>query len=198
VDASDLDPDPMAQLGRWLDEARAAGEPFPDELALATASPAAEPSARMVILRGRDHGLVFFTDFTSAKGQDLTANPRAAAILHWHVPVHRQVRLTGAVAKVAAAEADRYWATRPPGARHSASASHQSAVVASRQALEDAAATIAKQYPDDAAVPRPDRWGGFRITPEAVEFWEEGPDRLHDRIRYRVEGTGWVVERLSP
>src|SRR5947208_6812396 len=152
----------MEQLRRWLEEARAAGEPFPENMALATATPDGEPSARMVILRGRDEGLVFFTDFTSAKGSDLAVNPRAAAILHWLAPVHRQVRVTGSVAKVTDDEADRYWATRPPGSRRSASASQQSTVIASRQALETAVQTMVERYPDDGAVPRPDRWGGFR------------------------------------
>jgi pyridoxamine 5'-phosphate oxidase len=200
MDAADLDADPMRQVRRWLDEARAGGEPFPDEMAVATATPEGVPSARMVIPRGYDDGLVFFTDFTSQKGRELTANPVAAAILHWHAPVHRQVRVSGPVTPVTDAEADRYWDTRPPGSRRSAVSSHQSTVVASRARLEETARDVAAQYPDDSAVPRPERWSGFRITPLTVEFWEEGRDRLHDRIRYRADagGSGWIVERLSP
>jgi pyridoxamine 5'-phosphate oxidase len=169
-------------------------------MAVATSTVDGVPSARMVILRGQDDGLVFFTDFISQKGRELVANPVAAAILHWHSPVHRQVRVTGAVAPVADAEADRYWASRPPGSRRSAVSSLQSTVVGSREDVEDAARAIAARYPDDEGVPRPERWSGFRITPAEVEFWQEGADRLHDRIRYRLENgrPGWVVERLSP
>jgi pyridoxamine 5'-phosphate oxidase len=200
MDAGDLDPDPMEQLRRWLVEARDCAEPYPYEMAVATSTVEGVPSARMVILRGHDDGLVFFTDFTSQKGRELLANPVAAAVLHWHAPVHRQVRVSGAVAPVADAEADTYWATRPPGSRRSAVSSHQSAVVVSREVLEDAAGAVGERYPDDDAVPRPERWSGFRLTPAVVEFWEEGADRLHDRIRYRSAGggAGWVVERLSP
>jgi pyridoxamine 5'-phosphate oxidase len=152
----------------------------------------------MVLLRGLDHGLVFFTDYESDKAADLESNPRAAAVLNWLVPAHRQVRAVGPVERVSEAESDRYWLTRPPGSRRSAAASHQSRVIPSRAALEAQVAAIAERYPDDADVPRPARWGGYRITPERVELWEQQPDRLHDRLRYRREGDGWTIERLSP
>ena len=198
MEISDLDAEPVPQVVRWLEAAREAGEPMPEAMTLATASANGAPSARMVLLRGLDHGFVFFTDYGSDKGRDLAANPRAAAVLHWHLPTHRQVRVTGSVATVSAEESDRYWSTRPPGARRSAAASRQSSVVASRVALEEQVAELARLYPDDSDLPRPDRWGGYRITPVMVELWEEGPDRLHDRLRYRLVGDGWTIERLSP
>jgi pyridoxamine 5'-phosphate oxidase len=198
MDVGEVDADPLPQLGRWLQEARDAGARLPEAMTLATASPEGSPSARMVLLRGLDDGLVFFTDYESAKGNELWVNPRAAAVLHWHVPRHRQIRVTGHVTRVTDAESDAYWATRPPGARRSASASHQSRVIASRAALEERVAELERRYPDDALVPRPERWGGFRITPDAIELWEEGPDRLHDRLRYRRAPGGWAIERLSP
>ena len=197
MDQSDLDADPERQIATWIDEARAAGEPTPEAMALATASPAGHPSVRMVMLRGLGPGLVFFTDYDSDKGHDLAENPVAAAMLHWWRPEHRQVRVEGTVERVGQQESERYWATRPPGARASAAASHQSRVVASRDELEQRAAALRRQYPEDA-VPRPERWGGFRITPAVVELWQEGPDRLHDRIRYRLTDHRWTLERLSP
>ncbi len=193
VDASDLDRDPLRQLDEWLGEARAAEEPMPEAMCLATASLDGRPSARYVLMRGSDEGVVFFTDYGSDKAADLRENPRAAAVFHWHLPVHRQVRLSGAVAKVTAEESDRYWATRPPASRRSAVASHQSSVVAGRQELEAAVAALG-----DAEPARPDRWGGYRILPAAVEFWEEGANRLHDRFRYLRHGDVWRVDRLSP
>ena len=198
LDISDIDADPLRQLRHWLDEARQAGEELAEAMALATATPEGRPSNRFVLLRGLDHGLVFFTDYESDKATDLEANPRAAAVFNWLVPAHRQVRVSGPVERVSEEESDRYWLTRPPGSRRSAAASHQSRVIASRAALEDLVAAIAGRYPNDADVPRPARWGGYRITPEDVELWEQRADRLHDRLRYRREGDGWVIERLSP
>jgi len=198
VDVADVDADPLRQLSRWLDAAREAGEELPDAMALATATADGQPSARVVLLRGLDHGLVFFTDYESDKAAELEANPRAAAVFNWLVPAHRQVRATGPVERVSDVESDRYWLTRPPGSRRSAAASHQSKVIPSRAALEEQVAAIAERYPNDADVPRPPRWGGYRITPERVELWEQQPDRLHDRLRYRRDGDGWTIERLSP
>jgi pyridoxamine 5'-phosphate oxidase len=194
VDAADLDPDPLVQLEAWIDEARAAGEPMPEAMCLATADAGGTPAARMVLMRGLGaDGVVFYTDYGSDKARDLQVNPRASAVFHLRLPVHRQVRVTGAVAVTTPQESDRYWATRPEASRRSAVASRQSSVIASRLDLERAAEAVA-----DVAPPRPDRWGGFRITPEVVEFWEEGRNRLHDRIRYRRDDAGWRVERLSP
>jgi pyridoxamine 5'-phosphate oxidase len=193
VDAEDLDSDPLRQLEEWLLAARAGGEPMPEAMCLATASGGGEPSARYVLMRGRDEGVVFFTDYGSDKARDLAENPRAAVVFHWHLPVHRQVRIEGAVSKTTADESDRYWATRPPASRRSAVSSHQSSVISSRSELEEAVAALGDTEPT-----RPDRWGGFRILPSAVEFWEEGANRLHDRFRYLREGDGWRVDRLSP
>jgi pyridoxamine 5'-phosphate oxidase len=198
VDVTDLDADPLRQLSTWLDAARAAGQPMPEAMTIATASSDAVPSARMVVLRGLRRGLVFFTDCESDKGAELAANPRAAAVLHWLVPAHRQVRVAGPVEPVSADEADQYWNTRVPAARLTAAASHQSRVVASRAALETQVQDGLRRHPAGAGVPRPRRWGGFRVLPARAEFWQESPDGLHDRIRYRREGGGWTIERLSP
>jgi pyridoxamine 5'-phosphate oxidase len=198
VEISDLDADPRRQLEIWLEAARHAGQPMPEAMSLATVTPEGRPSVRMVVLRQVDSGLVFFTDDESDKAGDLQKNPYAAAGLHWLQPVHRQVRATGAVARVSAAEADRYWASRPPGARWAALASHQSQVVASRAALEQRAASWARHAPEETSLPRPVRWAGFRIAPETIEFWEERTDRLHDRLRFNLSAPGWTVERLSP
>lgn len=193
MDVGDLDDDPLRQLSRWQEAARRSGEPMVEAMCVATASTAAEPSARMVLLRGLDTGLVFFTDYASAKGVDLAANPRAAALFHWYRPIHRQIRVSGPVSRTTAAESDAYWATRPPASRRSAVASHQSAVLSGRAALDETVAALGETEPV-----RPERWGGYRIVPEVVEFWEERPDRLHDRIRFTREGPSWRVDRLSP
>jgi len=199
VDEASVDPDPMTQLSRWLEVARAAGEPMPEAMAVATATTEGRPSSRMVLLRGIDHqGLVFYTDRESEKGQELRANPFAAALFHWFLPVHRQVRATGAVEMVDDHQSDAYWRSRPPGARLSAVASHQSKVVPSRALLEQRVAELAKAFPGDPGPPRPPRWGGYLIRPEVVELWEEGADRLHDRLRYVAKSGNWRIERLSP
>jgi pyridoxamine 5'-phosphate oxidase len=198
VDVTDLDADPLRQLSTWLDAARTAGQPLPEAMTLASATSDALPSARLVMLRGLRRGLVFFTDGESDKGAELAANPRAAAVLHWLVPAHRQVRVAGPVERVSEDEADGYWGTRAPAARLSAAAWHQSRVVASRAVLQRQVRDGRRRYPGGADVPRPRRWGGFRVLPASVEFWQESPDGLHDRIRYRREGAGWTIERLSP
>jgi pyridoxamine 5'-phosphate oxidase len=198
VEISDLDADPLQQIGRWLEAARRGGQPMPEAMSLATATPEGRPSARMVVLRQLDSGLVFFTDDESDKAADLRANPRAAAVLHWLRPVHRQIRVAGSVQRVSVEEADRYWASRPPGARWAALASHQSRVVASRAVLEGRAASWAAHVPDETRLRRPPRWDGFRIAPETIEFWEECTDRLHDRLRFTLSAPVWTVDRLSP
>jgi pyridoxamine 5'-phosphate oxidase len=198
VDVTDLDADPLRQLATWLDAARAAGQPLPEAMTIATATSDAVPSARLVMLRGLQRGLVFFTDRDSDKGAELAANPRAAAVLHWLVPAHRQVRVAGPVEPVSQDEADQYWTTRAPAVRLSAAASHQSHVVADRAALHGQLQDARRRHRGGAGVPRPERWGGFRVLPSRVEFWQESPDGLHDRIRYRHAGGGWMIERLSP
>ena len=198
MDVTDLDADPLRQLSAWLDAARAAGQPMPEAMAIASATSDAVPSARLVVLRGLRRGLVFFTDCESDKGAELAANPRAAAVLHWLVPAHRQVRVAGPIEAVSEGEADQYWSTRAPAARLTAAASHQSRVVASRAVLEAQVQDGLRGHPGGADVPRPRRWGGFRVLPSRVEFWQESPDGLHDRIRYRRGSGGWIIERLSP
>ena len=198
VDVTDLDADPLRQLSAWLEEARTAGQPMPDAMTIASATSDGVPSARLVVLRGLQRGLVFFTDCESDKGAELAANPQAAAVLHWLVPAHRQVRAAGPVEQVSQDEADEYWNARSPAVRRSAAASRQSRVVASRAVLETQVRDILRHHPDGADIPRPQRWGGFRVLPSRVEFWQESPDGLHDRIRYLPQGTGWMAERLSP
>ena len=188
---SDVDPDPLLQLRRWLDDAKDADASH-DVVALATATPDGRPSVRMVLLKGADErGLAFFTAYDSRKGSELEANPRAALLFHWS-PLGRQVRVEGDVEQLAEAESDAYWQTRPVASRRSAAASPQSAVVASRDALEQAVA----ETPEDVARPR--RWGGYLLAPSSYEFWQHREDRLHDRLRYRRDGDAWFIERLAP
>lgn len=193
MEPEDLDADPLRQLLEWSEAARAAGEPMPETMCVATADAQGAPSARLVLMRGLDDGVVFFTNYRSDKALDLAANPRAAAVFHWLRPVHRQVRVSGAVTKVTAEESDHYWGTRPVESRRGAVASPQSRVIESRAVLDDAVRDLAGVDP-----PRPAHWGGYRILPAAVEFWEERPSRLHDRVRYLREGDGWRVDRLAP
>ena len=189
--------DPIAQFARWYEEALAAVKPLPDAVALATATRAGHPSLRMVLLKDFDaHGFVFYTNYRSRKGRELTRNARASLLFYWD-GLGRQVRVDGSVAKVTARESDDYFATRPRGSQLSAWASAQSEVVAGRAALERRYAAFARKYPD--AVPRPPHWGGYRLVPEAIEFWQGREDRLHDRILYRRGPRGrWVTERLAP
>ena len=194
MDITDLDADPLRQLAAWLAAARQAGEPMPEAMTIATATADGIPAARIVILRGLQRGLAFFTDLTSDKGAELAANPQAAAVLHWLGPVHRQVRAAGPVEPVSAKEADEYWRTRPAATRRNAAASYQSSVIAGQAALQARVKDLQLQ----TDLSRPERWGGFRMLPDRVEFWQESPDGLHDRIRYRRAGDDWTTERLSP
>jgi pyridoxamine 5'-phosphate oxidase len=186
----DVDPDPLTQLRRWLDEA-------PEErVALATATKRGAPSVRMVLLKGADErGLAFYTSYESRKGRELEENPRAALLVYWPEP-GRQVRVEGDVERLPAEESDAYWTTRPPGSRVSAAASPQSSVVAGRAALDELVAGVRARFGDDP--PRPPTWGGFRLLPETYEFWQHRDDRLHDRLRYRRDDESWIVERLAP
>ena len=174
-----------------------AGVPEPNAMTLATSTPAGRPSARMVLLKGVDQrGFLFFTNYESRKGRELASNPHAALVFYWH-QVNRQVRITGRVSKLPAPESDAYFATRPPGSRIAALASRQSAVIKSRSTLESRYAELATKYPNDAA-PRPINWGGYCVHPDEIEFWQQGPHRLHDRLRYRKHRGAWILERLSP
>ena len=193
----DLDPDPFAQFGRWFEEAEAAGTPLPEAMALATAASSGQPSVRMVLLKAfTASGFVFYSDYESRKGRELAETGRAALLFYWHA-LGRQVRAEGAVVRLSAAESDAYFATRPLGARVSAAVSRQSQVVPGREELERRVEELGAQL-GDADLPRPERWGGYRLEPEAIEFWQHREDRLHDRLRYRRDGDAWRIERLSP
>jgi pyridoxamine 5'-phosphate oxidase len=195
---SDLAGDWLTQLRAWIDEAVGAGILEPNAMVLATASADARPNARSVLLRGLDErGLVFFTNYDSAKGRELAANPRAAAVFPW-IAMGRQVVVAGAAQRTTDEESDAYFATRPRGHQLGAAASPQSRVVPDRATLDDAVRALAERHPEGEPVPRPPHWGGFRLRPESVEFWEGREDRVHDRLRYRATPEGWVLERLAP
>jgi pyridoxamine 5'-phosphate oxidase len=190
-------PDPIAQFRAWLDDATAAGGPEPQAMTLATVAADGAPHARVVYLRGLDErGFAFFTNYESSKGRDLEAAPRAALVFFWPL-LHRQVRVEGTVARLSAAESDAYFAQRPRGHRLSAWASHQSAVIPSRAFLEERMADAVARF-GAGAVPRPPYWGGYRVTPQRVEFWQGREDRAHDRLAYVRGAEGWRIERLSP
>lgn len=192
----DLAPTWTEQLGRWLADAVDAQLREPNAMVLATADAKGRPSARTVLLKGYDEaGLVFYTNYDSRKGRELAANPRAAAVFPW-IPLSRQVVVTGGVSRLSREQSAAYFHSRPRGSQLGAAASPQSRVIGSRGELDAAWARAEAAYPDE--VPLPDAWGGFRIDPDAVEFWQGQVDRLHDRLRYRRTDDGWVVERLAP
>lgn len=189
----------LEQFERWLADADRAGLTEPNAIVLATAAASAAPSARTVLLKGADErGLVLFTNLRSRKGREVAENPRAAVVVPW-IDLRRQVVVTGVVEPVADADADAYFASRPRGSQVSAAASPQSEVVPDRATLERARAEVAARYGEGEPVPRPPHWGGLRLVPDAVEFWQGRPDRLHDRLRFRRGGDGgWHLERLAP
>lgn len=197
--------DESAAAPTWLEQFRlwfadAADDPNvfePNAMQLATVDPGGRPAVRTVLLKGIDErGIVFFTNYDSAKGVDLAATPYAAVVFHWQTN-ERQVRFSGPAERVARAETEAYFATRPRGAQIGAWASPQSQVIPSRTALEDSTAEVEARFADKD-VPPPPHWGGIRIRPELVEFWQGRADRLHDRLRYRRYGDSWVMERLAP
>ena len=195
---SDLDPDPFAQFERWFEEAKAAQPVLPEGFTLATATPDGCVSARVCLLKSFDgHGFVFYTNYDSRKGRDLHDNPRAA-LCFWWPALERQVRIEGVVVKTGPEEADAYFATRPRGSQLSAWASNQSESIPDRGDLEARFQNMQKTY-CDVPIPRPPHWGGYRVIPVWIEFWQGRADRLHDRFAYRLrESKDWVIERLSP
>ena len=197
LDEASLGPDPMVEFHRWFTQAREAKVPEPNAMTLATATRDGVPSARIVLLKGYDErGFVFFTDYRSQKGTELEQNPQASLVFFW-AELERQVRITGPVSVVAREESEAYFQTRPRTSRLSTWVSHQSQVIPGRKVLDDGAQLMDDRFPGD--VPLPPHWGGFRVTPETVEFWQGRASRLHDRLRYvRKKGGGWRLERLSP
>jgi pyridoxamine 5'-phosphate oxidase len=194
----DVDPDPVRQFASWFAEAQAAGVRMPEAAALATASADGAPSVRMVLVKRFDErGFTFFSNYASRKGGELAANPRAALAFYWD-PLGRQVRIEGAVARTSADESADYARSRPRGSQLGALASPQSEVIDSRQKLEQRVAELGQRH-KSGELPLPTSWGGYRLTPDTVELWQQRHDRLHDRLRYRRgDDGGWVIERLAP
>ncbi len=196
LDESASHPDPLTQFGQWLQEAIAAKLPEPNAMTLATVDAELRPSTRVVLIKGLDErGIVWYTNYESRKGQDLAGNPYAALQFHW-VELERVVRIEGRVEKVSAEQSDAYYASRPLDSRIGAWASPQSQVISGRSVLVTNAAKYGAQFL--LQPPRPPHWGGYRLVPDRWEFWQGRKSRLHDRLRYRLDGSVWVRERLAP
>jgi pyridoxamine 5'-phosphate oxidase len=194
---ADAGDDPLALFRHWFDQAVGAELSDPNAMILATCTPDGAPSARAVLLKALDaRGFTFFTNYDSRKGHEMAANPRVALVFLWH-QLERQVRVEGTVEVVTTAESDEYYAKRPLGSRLGAWASPQSAVIAGREVLERAHADLLAKYPDGNP-PRPPNWGGYRVLPHELEFWQGRRSRLHDRIRFTLTPNGWVRDRLAP
>jgi pyridoxamine 5'-phosphate oxidase len=199
LDVDDLAGTWHEQFDRWFADAMAAGLPEPNAMVLSTADATGRPSARTVLLKGIDErGLVFFTNYESAKGAELRANPYAALLFPWF-PMMRQIAVRGTVTEVDRVETETYFAGRPRTSQIAAWASPQSRVLPDRAALDDRFTATERRFPAESAVPAPPHWGGLRVAPETVEFWQGRSGRLHDRLRYRRTDQGeWIIERLAP
>jgi pyridoxamine 5'-phosphate oxidase len=198
LDERDLEANPFKQFEQWFQEAIDAKIDLPDAMTLATATSDGIPSARIVLLRGLDErGFVFYTDYESQKGKELAENPNAALVFYWR-ELDRQVRITGQVSRVSRENSNNYFQSRPAGSRLAALASKQSEVIPDRKILEDRFEQLAAQY-QDTEIPLPSDWGGYRLSPNMIEFWSGRPSRLHDRLRYtRQSNDDWRIERISP
>ncbi|MGG6270591.1 pyridoxamine 5'-phosphate oxidase [Leptolyngbya sp. AN03gr2] len=197
LNESDVDPNPFVQFRRWFDQAVNAELPEPNAMTLATASQDGIPAARIVLLKAvDDRGFTFFTNYNSAKGKELEANPQAALVFLW-TELERQVRIVGSVEKITSEESDGYFFSRPHNSRLGAWASDQSEVIPNRDVLEEKLAALKSEY-ENREVPRPPHWGGYRVIPREIEFWQGRSSRLHDRLRYRHQNGAWVIDRLSP
>lgn len=192
----DLDEDPLVEARRWIEQAIADEQPQPDAMTLATVDAAGRPSTRAVLLKGVDHGFVFYTNYRSRKGRELAATGVAAINLTW-VTIHRQIRAEGTVERTSTEQSDAYWRTRPRGAQLAAVASDQSATIDGREHLERAIAALETELAG-REVPRPEHWGGFRLIPDAIEFWQGRHNRMHDRALYTRDLDGWGRRRLAP
>lgn len=193
---TEVPPNPLSLFQLWFDQAIKAECPEPNSMTLATADAAGNPSARIVLLKGADEtGFTFFTNYDSQKGRELAVRPQAALLFHWH-ELERQVRIKGVVERVSPAESDEYFQSRPAASRIGAWASPQSAEIPNREFLEEAEKRFAADFGDKP--PRPDHWGGYRLRPTEIEFWQGRPSRLHDRIHYQLDGAQWRITRLAP
>lgn len=199
LNEADIDPDPIQQFALWFADAmKSEAVAEPNAMVLSTVDPAGQPRGRFVLLKGFDaRGFVFFTNQESAKGRALESNPRAALTFGW-VPLERQIIIEGSVSKMEREAVEHYFSTRPRGSRLGAWASPQSDVIPDRAVLEENLRAAEAKFPGETPVPPPPQWGGYRLAPERIEFWQGRTNRLHDRLRYRREGERWLIERLAP
>jgi len=194
---SDVDPDPFRQFRIWMSQAISMELLEPNAMTLATTNAEGQPSARTVLLKGFDsRGFVFYTNYESRKAREIAANPRVCLLFYWDV-LERQVRIAGSASRVSEQESDEYFLSRPIGHQLGAWVSSQSSVIASRETLEESLALVRERF-EPSAIPRPPHWGGFRVAPEAIEFWQGRPNRLHDRIEYVRSAGQWTIRRLAP